>query len=112
MLVIIAAMLLVGASAPDGPSFNTGNEIYATCTSTAQDDFYACYGYITGFLGGADAAMLAGGGKLTICLPPKVTNGQLHDVLVKWLQDHPDLRHLDGAVLTMTAFHTAFPCKE
>ena len=45
-----------------------------------------------------------------VCIPQKVTNGQSGDVLIKYLQDHPETRHKDVGVLAWRAFRKAFPC--
>jgi len=45
-----------------------------------------------------------------VCIPQKVTNGQMGDVLIKYLQDHPEKRHNDVGVLAWRAFRKAFPC--
>ena len=45
------------------------------------------------------------------CVPEaRVALGQLTDVVIKYLRDHPEERHLHGAVLVITAVSDAFPC--
>ena len=45
-----------------------------------------------------------------VCIPPKVTNGQSGDVLIKYLRDHPEERHKSVGVLACRAFKEAWPC--
>lgn len=40
--------------------------------------------------------------------PAKVTHGQLCDIVVRYLEAHPEKRHLPGAVLIEAAFNEAF----
>jgi hypothetical protein len=46
------------------------------------------------------------------CLPQGVTNGQMVDVICKFLRDNPAERHKLGSDLTMNALVTAFPCEK
>ncbi len=40
-----------------------------------------------------------------------VTNGQVRDVVVKYLKDHPEERHFLASILAVKALSKAFPCK-
>lgn len=44
------------------------------------------------------------------CTPDNVTNGQMEDIVVKYLKDHPDERHMLAAILVVKAMTKAFPC--
>ena len=46
-----------------------------------------------------------------ICIPDKATHGQLADVLVKYLQDHPKSGHETMVNLTLASFIRSFPCR-
>ena len=45
-----------------------------------------------------------------ICIPEKVTNRQLGDVLMNHLRAHPETRHRPISLITQDAFTKAFPC--
>ncbi len=45
------------------------------------------------------------------CIPENVTNGQVSDVVIKYLRDHPEERHILAAILVVKAMAEAFPCK-
>ena len=44
------------------------------------------------------------------CIPNNVTQGQVLDVIVKFLEDHPQNRHQNATVLISVALRDAFPC--
>ncbi|WP_147405559.1 Rap1a/Tai family immunity protein [Paracoccus yeei] len=44
------------------------------------------------------------------CEPEAVKNGQLIDVVVKFLKESPEHRHENAAILVAMAFTSAFPC--
>jgi hypothetical protein len=44
------------------------------------------------------------------CIPNEVNLPQMARVLVKWLRDHPERLHEPISILSMDAFHGAFPC--
>jgi hypothetical protein len=76
---------------------------------TARQTF--CLGYITGAsdVDGMDGATFPE--RRHSCVREEVTNGQLKDVVVKYLKDHPEERHLLAAILVVKAQAKAFPCK-
>jgi hypothetical protein len=45
-----------------------------------------------------------------LCVPKAVSLGQLTDIACKYLSEHPEERHLNGASLAFWAVHKAFPC--
>lgn len=49
---------------------------------------------------------------LQICWPDAgINNGQAIRILVKYLDDHPAILHMDQTLLTMKAFDESYPCK-
>jgi hypothetical protein len=46
----------------------------------------------------------------SFCIPDETTNGQVKDVVVNSLRDHPESRHLPTAVLIEVSLEQAFPC--
>jgi Rap1a immunity proteins len=56
------------------------------------------------------AMELAGVMKKLSCEPPGVTAGQVKDVVVRYLEKHPESRHAVGASLVLAALYEAFPC--
>jgi len=45
------------------------------------------------------------------CAPDGVTVGQMQDVVVKYLTDHPAFREISFILLATEALTTAFPCR-
>jgi hypothetical protein len=89
--------------------FISGNKLLAMCQSTSDMDKMNCVGYVTGF---ADSASkFAELGKTCYFQAEKgVTQKQLVDVTVKYLNDHPEERHWLAVTPMMEAMKTAFPC--
>jgi hypothetical protein len=44
------------------------------------------------------------------CPGKGVTNEQVVDVVVKWLEDHPENRELPAPYIIMESLNKAFPC--
>jgi hypothetical protein len=83
------------------PALANGNDLLVFCES--EDNLK--WGYCTGYaVGVADAAP-------GVCLPDRVTAGQIRDVVVQYLQTHAEIRHLPSAFLATEALIDAFTCK-
>lgn len=46
------------------------------------------------------------------CAPASVTGEDIIDIVIEYLEDHPDERHEPAYLLTLKATVTAFPCEE
>jgi len=102
VLMTVAAMI----AGPARAEFVTGNDLYTKCVSNAPEDKFWCLGFVTGVFD-----TLPTGPKGLVCPGPNVTAGQVHDVVVKNLQEHPTMRNLPAAFLVGAALGVAFPCK-
>jgi hypothetical protein len=76
----------------------------------------SCASTDTGFRNGACAGYVAGvADTLTvlerICPPDGVTHGQMRKVVLKYLNDRPQLHHRYAITLVEAALNIAFPCK-
>lgn len=96
---ILAALL--AACIPAQASFKTGNQLHAELMGTTMEKMLTV-GYITGV---ADALE-----NLTICLPPRITAGQVVDVSKQYLEANPAIRHLSADVLVAYVLSTTWPC--
>src|SRR5438105_3901612 len=94
--LVSATWLLLGA-----PALASGNDLLAFCESEEECEWGYCMGYAVGV---ADAAS-------GVCLPDKVTAGQIRDVVVQYLQTHAEIRHLPSAFLATAALIDAFTCR-
>jgi len=95
----------------------TGNRLYEQCTSDQRSATYwyddaACTAYIQGFIEGATSfqELWPAETPKAICLPATVTAGQMRDVVVKYLAEHPERRHLSAMASITSAAMRAFPC--
>ena len=112
VLMPVLFFLLVSASAQaQRVSTTTGNDLLQLCESKDKFEQAFCIGYVTGItdVEGFDSAIYPE--RQRSCIAEKATSGQLSDIVVKYLKDHPEERHLQAAILVVKAMGQAFPCK-
>ena len=94
----------------------TGNEFKHMCDSNSE----WCAGYVNGLLEGIQMgwsiAILESNNKnaaqYDFCIPDIATQGQLVDVVKKYLDDHPEELHEDHRVLIGWSARDTFPCAQ
>lgn len=122
---IAGAVALVGMLASGVALATDGNDLLKSCkallAATAKDpqpmnvgDF--AQGTCMGVIEGVRTTMMVLNGnldpELRTCLPPKgITNEQAIRIVVKYLEDNPAKLNEDRGVLTVIAYHQAYPCK-
>jgi hypothetical protein len=75
----------------------TGNDLLSDCNHTNADyDAGFCIGYIVGILDQLFEAKM-------FCPPVGVNTGQTKDMVIKFLKDKPELRHLPAVYLVNEA---------
>lgn len=82
-------------------AFKTGNQLHAELNGQAIDRMLTI-GYITGV-----ADVLEG---VSICLPSRITAGQVVDVSKNYLEANPAIRHLAADVIVSYVLSTTWPC--
>jgi hypothetical protein len=98
--VLVAVNAGESARADQLVDWLNGNQLFAAC----QQDDRLCFGYVLGVTASAQLAS-------SVCLPSDtVTSGQLKDVVMLWLQNHPEIRHKSASSLVMQALGEKFPC--
>ena len=91
--------------------FDTGNRLYEDCRSGNYFNRGYCGGYVTGIVDTLEALQSRGILPPTaLCVPEEVTKGQLADVVLKYLEQNPERRHLEAGSLVPEALNRAFPC--
>jgi hypothetical protein len=108
---LLPALLLIGCL-PAQAGFDTGNRLYEDCRSPNYFNRGYCGGYVTGIIDTIES--LQSRGVLpadALCIPEASTKGQLVDVVLKYLEQHPERRHLESGALVPEALNLAFPCK-
>jgi hypothetical protein len=92
-----------------GPSLAlTGNELFA---DLKRNDVSYEHGYSSGFLFGAVQKSVLETKKI-YCIPPGVTQRQLIDVTINYLQNSPEIRNLPAIILIEMGFMRAWPCSK
>ena len=110
----VAMMLTLGFL--ECPTDSSGNEILCTCASGEESkpdrpresayDAGFCMGYVTGAWT-ADSLLRTERDLKQI--PIGVTSGQVREVFVKYLREHPEVRHGDMFILFTQALREAWP---
>jgi Rap1a immunity proteins len=110
--VSVALLLMIASEAKCAPIQTTastnGNVLYQWCLG---QNTIACVAYISGAVD-----TMAGGypvfGGYRACVPVGVTYTQMQDIVMKYLQDHPEVRLTVAANLVAASVALAFPCAE
>lgn len=106
--VAVSVLATIVTSQPAAAAFNTGNEVLQKCDEGADtQDIAYCLGYIAGAVDQI-ALWTNYGGKN--CIPSNATLGQMRDVIVKYLKDHPQDRHRSAPLLSYMALGEAYSC--
>lgn len=101
--VLLSAVLVLGMFNPAGAM--TGSELREYC-ATRRD---LCHGFIVGAAGMFWYQMEIIN---PICLGDDVTWEQIHDVVVNYLDEHPEVGQEHALVLITWALRDAFDCPE
>lgn len=115
LLIFFLFGLVAWPSSTDDPMFDhsSGNKLLKLCIayrslSPGERD-YAALGrdaFCLGFIAGVQAVNEG----TKVCTPEGVTYAQTEDVVVKYLQDHPERLHESSARLVADALSGAWPC--
>lgn len=85
-------------------SWLSGNDLFTQCAQQqVPADKSGCLAYIMGTVDDAEVW----GHPLSI--PPSVTGGQLRDIVMDYLDKHPERRHWPGSALVWNAVREAYP---
>jgi Rap1a immunity proteins len=112
-VLFIAAGLLWSSPSLSGvttyTSFYDGNRLYVACRSSDHDLKFFCHGYVASI---SDSLGAQTADQDHVCMPDGVRASQVEDIVVKYLSDHPEVRHYSAWSLGASALRLAFPCKE
>jgi hypothetical protein len=88
----------------------SGNDLLRDCSDRNDvTSFSFCLGYINGLRDEMVFASVGLGAKPSFEISEKVELGQLKDIVVKYLNEHPEERHQHAAGLVQGALARAFP---
>lgn len=85
-----------------------GNQMLQTCENTSGYNQGFCLGYLMGVVNS-----LVNGAVPLMCKNSKndfVTLGQMKDIVLKFLSDHPESRHCGAIDITYVSLRNLFPC--
>lgn len=107
----------------------TGEQLLNICKLEDYNNKDKCISFIEGSIGGANYMFeyMFNGVKQNdlaqgfvhpllqtsdgfFCIPKNVTKGQTSAVVIKYLLDHPELRHGSSSALALAAVKKAWPC--
>jgi len=112
-ILLIAVLLALISMQADALMFEDGVSLkrnLAECDNKDAVSDYRC-GEGVGFINGTHDAYDYTE-QLTNCKPESLIHSQLRDVIMKWLNDHPERLHEGAAVLVLAAINEAWPCPE
>lgn len=113
--LVITAFL---ASQPASAGFKTGNDLLAECQSDSSVETGSCLGYVAGVADTLDDPTVYSTKLKTgvtayrprACFRENVTVGQMRDIVVKWMQDHPQIRDMSANGQVEGALSEEFSC--
>lgn len=110
LLFAIASLLVIPEARAADTLEKSGNAYLEKCGPTAPEvGKLVCWVYVLGFVNGLAADAAASEHK-NICVPLEAQSGQLSDVIISYLQSHPDRRHWPTYVLAYIAFRESYAC--
>ena len=120
LLVLLLLGLQINAYAQSSDKkFESSEHLLAACNAGVRAidgdrtapalDWNICVGYITGFLDGLLSERV---NAKFICVPEKVTLGQLARVMVKHFEENPNTLHLHRVMGIEEALVRAYPCRK
>lgn len=129
-LIIALAIAPVAFGQSAQARATSGNELHELCSSNGDISIEGfCVGFIVAQVEGQSFGVFISVSWLGLtdttdegnfyieeildrCIPDEVPNGQIVDVVKKYLRDNPETRHESARMLIWKALRDAFPCVE
>ena len=114
--IIFLVFLLATFPVHAAGAFVTGNELYQQLVDYKRSPSNnvitaaAGTGFVVGVADSLDEVLHPPTG-FKFCTPSTSTKGQVIDVVLLYLENHPQDRHLTASSLVQAALTNAFPCK-
>jgi hypothetical protein len=108
-LFFIIASLSLFAASPATPGFLVGDDVWKSCLSSFSIDVGRCEGYISG-VHDTVRAYEAWNRIAEICSPATATHRELRNIVVDYINMHPDYRRAQAASVVVLALRERFPC--
>jgi len=101
-LVLFGVIAALSATPVDAGYYETGNDVHAACSESV---YGFCLGYAAGLADAVYFNLLSG-----VCIPNEVQLNQVRDVVIAYLDAHPETRHEPAYYLGRQALIAAWPC--
>jgi Rap1a immunity proteins len=105
LAVVLAGMLSTVAPSVARADRVGGNDLFKFCSANPD---LTCLAYTVAIADALSAPNVINGYRA--CIPLSVTNGQVRDVVLLYMKQHPEKRHYGAAGLVAGALAEAFPC--
>ena len=94
-------------------TFKSGEWLLSKCRSGQQRDQGDCLGFTMGLADAVSVATAYGGacGTFRVCRPEHVTDEQVRDVIVKYLEAHPAELNSSAVAAAVRALAAVWPCR-
>jgi hypothetical protein len=106
LILCATGILAVCASTSSKAAYFDGNTLLAQCTGPDIGKL-ACLFYVSGVVD-AHSDKVAQVGSQPLVIPPGVTPGQQVDVVVRFLNEHPQIRHWPASRLIYSAIRSVW----
>ena len=107
MRLTILATLVAIIPMQAGAGYFSGNELHALCASKAPEAVPLVAGYVAGV---TDSLMSSHEMSPFVCVPPAASMGQVKDVVCSYLDKHPESRHGEASLETLSALVGVWSC--
>lgn len=109
--ILILALFSALALAQSAPAdFKDGEELYGLCTTPNDKRANSfCVGYVAAIadvLGTGDGSISG----WRACLPSSATQGEVAEVAIQWLKNHPENRAFGASDVVAQALAHTYPC--
>ena len=103
----LALALVIAPAAARAEYFETGRDLYQKCRAAGTASQVFCFGFIIGIADVMEDNSLDG---RSACIPKDATIQQVAEVVIRFLDDNPDIREFTGESLTVQALSDKYPC--
>src|SRR5262245_31054242 len=107
--LVFVALLATRGAAVAQPDTNSANFILPACREYFSDDTNIQNPFRAGRCAGIIETLRFTG--FRTCIPQETTNGQVGNVLLRYLDQHPQRLHENFKVLAVEALQRAWPCR-
>jgi hypothetical protein len=112
----IGIALAIGSFLCSGEAFSedifNGNRMHSVCTTGKTNPAVKSHAaaYVSGTLNTLQLVQSSKNFPKLVCLPDGVTYEQAVDIFCKYLEEHPEQRSKNSAILIVASLALAFPC--